>query len=81
MKDTCKISMQDLDWLENKLKEIVNGDIAEKVSDLTIIEHLHWSCETVDDYYKVIDFLKKNPSATRNDVILLFMSIQETHPD
>ena len=80
MKDTTKIPTKDLEWLETTLNQLVKGDDAELVG-LTIIEDLHWSCRTIEDYYEVIDFLKKKPNATRNDIIVLFMDIQDKYPE
>ena len=74
-----KIPTNILEWLENKLSEIVKDDICETVSDFTTIECLHMVCKTTEEYYEVIDFLKKNPNTTRNDVYGVLAEIDNRH--
>lgn len=80
MKDRTLISQEDLEWLENKIKNIVKdcGD-AEEISDLNSIEELHYQCKTPQDYYEVIEFIKKNPDISRNDLIVFLWDIGEKY--
>ena len=71
------ITKSEIQWLENKLENIVKDDIGEEVSDFTIVEDLHFTCKTDEDYRSVIDFIKNNPEAKRNDIIVLLLNIRK----
>lgn len=72
-----EITENKLKWLESELERLVKGDIGEELSDFTIIEDLHYSCKSDEDYRRVIDYLKNNPNAKRNDLIVLFINIRK----
>ena len=73
------ITKTEMQQLENKLNDSVRDDIGEEVSDFTIIEDLHLSCKNDVDYKTVIDYIKANPNATRNDIVVLLLNIRKNH--
>ena len=83
MEGKSTISAADLEWLEGVINEIVKDDVGEKLSielsNITSISELHRSCKTASDYYDVIDYLKKHPDTTDNDLVILFMDIREKY--
>ncbi len=63
--------------VRERTKKIVKDDIGEEVSDFTIVEDLHLTCKMNEDYKSVIDFVRNNPDAKRNDIIILLLNIRK----
>lgn len=79
MGNTRKLTVSDLELLENKLRNIVEGSVAESVSALPIVKDLYLTCKEEADYLRVKNFIDNNPNATRNDILSLFVDIQRDH--